>query len=124
MDFSELGQVGSQVIWEPAISSHETLELGGLRLPHYAEPVAVGFKGDNPVLTDPEAFLGSGEVSVLRKAVQVIQPFIQFCEGYSSCRGICPFHNFWRASLGWRCGMGEYQGHEQGHEQGHDRCTQ
>ena len=60
-----LGQVGGQVVDEPSVAGDEGLWLGGLGLPHDAEPVLVGLEGHDPVVTDPELLPAAREVDVL-----------------------------------------------------------
>ena len=61
----DLGQIGSQVIGEPAVVGPEGLGLGRLSVPHDAEPIAEGLEGDYLVVPDPEPLPAAGEVDVL-----------------------------------------------------------
>ena len=60
-----LGQVGRQVVGEPAVAGPEGLGPGGLGVPHDAEPIAEGLEGDYLVVPDPEPLPAPGEVDVL-----------------------------------------------------------
>ena len=61
----DLGQVGRQVVGEPAVAGPEGLGPGGLGVPHDAEPIAEGLEGDYLVVPDPEPLPAPGEVDVL-----------------------------------------------------------
>ena len=61
----ELRQVHGQVVGEPAVPGPEGLGLGGLGVPHDAEPIAEGLEGHNPVIADLEPLPAAGEVDVL-----------------------------------------------------------
>ena len=54
-----------QVAGGPAVSGPEGLGLGGLGVPHDAEPVLVGAWGDYPVVPDPGPLPAYGEVICL-----------------------------------------------------------
>ena len=60
-----LAQVHRQVVGEPAVAGPEGLGLGGLGIPHDAEPVVVGVKAHDAVIADPELLPGAGVVQVL-----------------------------------------------------------
>ena len=60
-----LGQVGGQVVGEPAVAGPEGLGPGGLGVPHDAEPIAEGLEGDYFVVPDPEPLPAACEVDVL-----------------------------------------------------------
>ena len=66
----DLGQVGCQVVHEPAVPGPEALPLGRLGLPHDAEPVVVGVEGHDPVVPHPESLSGAREVQVLGREAQ------------------------------------------------------
>ena len=61
----ELAQVYGEVVGEPAIPGPEGLGLGGLGVPHDAEPVAEGLEGDYLIVPHPEPPPLPGEVGVL-----------------------------------------------------------
>ena len=61
----DLGQVGGQVVGEPAVAGPEGLGLGGLGVPHDAGPIAEGLEGDYLVVPDPERLPAACKVDVL-----------------------------------------------------------
>ena len=67
---SQLGQVGCEVVGEPAIAGPEGLGPDGLGVPHDPEPVFNGVEGDYLVVPDPEPLPAPGEVDVLGREAQ------------------------------------------------------
>ena len=66
----ELGQVGGEVIGEPAVSGPEGLGLRRLGVPHDAQTVRVGLEAHDLVVPDPELLPRPGEVQVLGREAQ------------------------------------------------------
>ena len=61
---SQLGQVGCEVVGEPAVAGPEGLGLDGLGVPHDPEPVIVGVECHYPVVPDLGPLPVVGEVEV------------------------------------------------------------
>ena len=80
-------RVHSQVVGEPAVPGPEGLRLGGLRVPHDAEPVAERLEVHDPVVPDPELLPAAGEVQVLgREQVEDVPDQVAGA-GSCACRG-------------------------------------
>ena len=69
-DRLHLGQVGGQVVGEPAVPGPEGLGLGGLGVPHDAGPIAEGLEGDYLIVPDLEPLPAAREVDVLGRESQ------------------------------------------------------
>ena len=88
------GQVGGQVVGEPAVAGSERLGPGGLGVPHDAEPIAEGLEGGYFVVPDPEPLPAPGEVDVLgrepaplARALRLASLILRDCRWYSAHLG-------------------------------------